>query len=57
MRIAADARKPIVIHTREAWDDTFALLESTGDPTVCPVSCIASPAVNGEAQRSLDLGF
>ena len=26
MRIARDARKPIVIHTREAWDDTIALL-------------------------------
>jgi TatD DNase family protein len=26
MRIAADAGKPIVIHTREAWEDTLALL-------------------------------
>src|SRR5215467_11079258 len=26
MRIAADAGKPIVIHTREAWDDTVALI-------------------------------
>jgi TatD DNase family protein len=26
MRIAAHAGKPIVIHTREAWDDTLALL-------------------------------
>jgi TatD DNase family protein len=26
MRIARDARKPIVIHTREAWADTIALL-------------------------------
>ena len=26
MRIARDARKPIVIHTRSAWDDTIALL-------------------------------
>jgi len=28
MRIASDARKPIVIHTREAWEDTLALLET-----------------------------
>jgi TatD DNase family protein len=27
MRIAADANKPIVIHTREAWEDTLALLK------------------------------
>src|ERR1051325_5978614 len=26
MRIARDARKPIVIHTRSAWEDTTALL-------------------------------
>ena len=26
MRVARDARKPIVIHTREAWSDTIALL-------------------------------
>lgn len=34
LRIATDARKPVVIHTRDAWDDTFDLLvrhwESTG---------------------------
>jgi TatD DNase family protein len=27
MLIAGEARKPIVIHTREAWEDTIALLE------------------------------
>jgi TatD DNase family protein len=27
MRIASEARKPIVIHTREAWEDTLVLLE------------------------------
>ena len=26
LEIAAEAGKPIVIHTREAWDDTLALL-------------------------------
>ena len=28
LRIAAEAGKPIVIHTREAWDDTLALLRA-----------------------------
>ena len=27
MRIARDAKKPIIIHTREAWSDTHALLQ------------------------------
>ena len=27
MRIAREAGKPIIIHTREAWDDTLTLLE------------------------------
>jgi len=27
LRIAADARKPVIIHTREAWEDTFDVLE------------------------------
>src|SRR5262249_429726 len=36
MRVAANARKPIVIHTREAWDDTLALLEQHWKPTALP---------------------
>jgi len=27
LRVASDARKPVVIHTRDAWEDTFELLE------------------------------
>ena len=57
MRIAADAGKPIVIHTREAWDDTFALIEehwvSHGLPGI--MHCFSGgPA---EAKRALGLGF
>jgi len=33
MSIARDARKPIVIHTREAWGDTIALLQQHWAPT------------------------
>jgi TatD DNase family protein len=57
MRIAADARKPIVIHTREAWEDTLALLEEHWKPTgLCGIMhCFSGgPA---EAERCLALGF
>jgi TatD DNase family protein len=54
LALAAEFRKPIVIHTREAWDDTLAILRThwkaggimhcfTGDET--------------QARQSLDLGF
>lgn len=57
MRIAGAARKPIVIHTREAWDDTFDLLEQHWRPYGLPgiMHCFTGGA--NEAQRSLDLGF
>jgi len=57
MRVAADARKPIVIHTREAWEDTLALLERHWLPTGLPgiMHCFSGGPV--EAERSLALGF
>lgn len=57
MRVAADARKPIVIHTREAWEDTLALLEKHWTPTGLPgiMHCFSGgPAA---AERCLQLGF
>ena len=36
MRIASVARKPIVIHTREAWEDTLTLSENHWSPTGLP---------------------
>lgn len=57
MKIAADARKPIVIHTREAWDDTFALLEKHWLPTGLPGVMHCFSGGLEEARRSLDLGF
>ena len=57
MAIAAEARKPIVIHTREAWDDTFALLERHWRPHGLPgvMHCFSGGPT--EASRALDLGF
>ncbi|MEO8100292.1 MAG: TatD family hydrolase [Acidobacteriota bacterium] len=57
MRVAADARKPIIIHTREAWDDTFALLEQHWKPTGLSGIMHCFSGGPAEAQRSLDLGF
>jgi TatD DNase family protein len=57
MAIAAAARKPIVIHTREAWDDTIALLEQNWKPTGLAgiMHCFSGGPV--EARQALDLGF
>lgn len=57
MSIAAAARKPIVIHTREAWDDTVALLEKHWKPHGIGgiMHCFSGGPM--EAQRALDLGF
>jgi TatD DNase family protein len=57
MRIAVDARKPIVIHTREAWDDTFALLEQHWKPTGLGGIMHCFSGGPSEAERCLALGF
>jgi TatD DNase family protein len=57
MEIAAAAKKPIVIHTREAWDDTAALLEQHWKPHGIGgiMHCFSGGPI--EARRALDLGF
>lgn len=57
MTIAAEARKPIVIHTREAWDDTFALLERHWRPHGLQGVMHCFSGGPKEAARALDLGF
>ncbi len=57
MSIAAAARKPIVIHTREAWDDTLALIEEHWTPRGLPGIMHCFSGGPAEAQRALDLGF
>ena len=56
MRIAADAKKPIVIHTREAWDDTIAVIREHWDLHLGGIMHCFSGGPN-EAQQALDLGF
>jgi TatD DNase family protein len=57
MRVARDAGKPIVIHTREAWEDTLALLEEHWKPTGLPgiMHCFSGTAAEGA--RCVELGF
>lgn len=57
MRIAQDARKPVVIHTRDAWLDTIDLLREHWAPTGLP--CVLHCFTGGveEAREALDLGF
>ncbi len=56
MRLAAGAGKPIVIHTREAWDDTFAMIERHWAPSGLPAVLHCFTGGVAEARRALDLG-
>jgi TatD DNase family protein len=57
MEIAAAAKKPIVIHIREAWDDTAALLEKYWKPRGIGGIMHCFSGGPAEARRALDLGF
>ena len=57
MEIAAGAKKPIVIHTREAWDDTLALIEQHWTPHGIGGIMHCFSGSPEEARRALDLGF
>jgi TatD DNase family protein len=54
VRLATELDLALVIHSREAWDQTFAVLESEGVPARTVFHCFTGgPA---EARRALDLG-
>jgi TatD DNase family protein len=54
LRLAADRGLPLVIHSRDAWDETFAVLASEGVPARTVFHCFTGgPA---EAERALALG-
>jgi TatD DNase family protein len=57
MQLAAAHRKPIVIHTREAWDDTIALLEQHWAPHGLPGVMHCFTGNIAQAEQSLALGF
>jgi TatD DNase family protein len=54
LKLAARAGKPIVIHTREAWDDTLLLLREHWSGGGIMHCFSGGPA---EARQALDLGF
>ena len=57
MQIARQARKPIVIHTREAWEDTMELLETHWRPGGLGGIMHCFSGDSGQVKESLDLGF
>jgi len=52
--LALEQDLALVIHTREAWDDTFAILDSEGVPPRTVLHCFTGGP--DEARRSLDIG-
>jgi TatD DNase family protein len=54
---AREAKLPIVIHCRDAWDDCLAMMEQDWKPTGLGgiLHCFTGTLV--EAQRGLDMGF
>jgi TatD DNase family protein len=57
MEVAQQARKPVIIHTREAWDDTIALLSEHWAPTGLP--CILHCFTGGveQVRQAIELDF
>lgn len=54
VRLAHEHRLPLVVHSRSAWEDTFAVLEAEGVPATTVIHCFTGGAT--EAARALDLG-
>jgi len=54
LAIAREASLPIVIHTREAWDDTLAILRAEWQGAGVMHCFTGGP---GQARQALDLGF
>jgi TatD DNase family protein len=56
MQIASDAKKPIVIHTREAWDDTIQVIREHWNTSLGGIMHCFSGNPE-QAKQALDLGF
>jgi len=54
VQLAHELDRALVIHSRDAWDDTFAVLEDVGLPARTVFHCFTGGPV--EARRALDLG-
>ena len=54
IQLAHKRRLPLIIHTRDAWDDTFDILRAEGTPERTVFHCFTGGP--DEARRCLDLG-
>ena len=54
IHLAHELRLPLIIHTREAWAETFEILRAEGVPTQTIFHCFTGGA--DEARECLDLG-
>jgi TatD DNase family protein len=54
IRLAAARDLTLVVHTREAWDDTFAILASEGPPARWVLHCFTGGP--SEAERGVGMG-
>jgi TatD DNase family protein len=54
VQLAHDLDRALVIHSRDAWDETFAVLEAVGVPARTVFHCFTGGP--DEARRALDLG-
>lgn len=57
LALAAKASKPVIIHTRDAWEDTLAVLRSdwAGNGLPCVMHCFTGDVA--QAEECLGLGF
>jgi len=53
--LAAETALPIVIHTREAWEDTLEAIRAWGSPVRGIMHCFTGD--REQARQALDLGF
>ncbi len=53
--LAHDRQLPLVVHSRDAWDDTFAILDDEGVPSPTVLHCFTGGP--DEAQAGLDRGM
>ena len=57
LELAAETCVPIVIHTRDAWDDTLSVLRKFWAPTALPCVMHCFTGTVEQARECLELGF
>lgn len=57
LEIAAEAQMPVVIHTRDAWEDTVSILREHWAPKGLPSIMHCFTGNTEQARECLDLGF